>query len=115
MGWEGTTEQIETNLSSAGSQPLAVWKVRGVEWMELSLEVGELSVGTTPCRICSQSWTSFFNLEAGAREARARLGVKDGGPWRGGTNGDFQAHPGDSYTPPVVRKVEIFIIISGGS
>lgn len=76
--------------------------------MELSLEVGELSVGTTPCRILSQSWTSCFNLEAGAREAQARLGVKDGGPWRGGTNSD-------SYTPPVVRKVEIFIIFSGGS
>lgn len=115
MGWE-------MNNRAGRDQPVFRWVSAscGLEGERCGVDgtlfgVGELSVGTTSCRICSQSWTSCFNLEAGAREAQARLGVKDGGPWRGGTNGDFQAHPGDSYTPPVVRKVEIFIIFSGGS
>lgn len=73
-----------------------------MEQTELSSEVG---TSLAPAQLVPTPQ----DLEAGAGEAQVRLEVKDGG----GTNGDFQTRPGDSYTPPVVGKVEIFIIIGG--
>ena len=64
-----------------------------------------------------RSWKSSFQSgsRAGGGESQERLWVKDGGPGRGGeTKSDFQSHSGDSHTPPLVRKVEIFIIIRRG-
>lgn len=102
-GWETQRQSRQRPpCLPAGSQPLGVRKGTGVEQTELSSEVG---TSLAPAQLVPTPQ----DLEAGAGEAQVRPGVKDGG----GTNGDFQTRPGDSYTPPVVGKVEIFIIIGG--
>lgn len=102
-GWETQRQSRQRPpCLPAGSQPLGVRKGTGVEQTELSSEVG---TSLAPAQLVPTPQ----DLEAGAGEAQVRLEVKDGG----GTNGDFQTRPGDSYTPPVVGKVEIFIIIGG--
>ena len=59
-----------------------------------------------------RSWKSSFQSgsRAGGGESQGRLWVKDKGR-EGETKSDFQSHSGDSHTPPLARKVEIFIII----